>query len=326
MAAERTDPGTDPEHECAAVLAMGGSGRAVVLCWKSVATHPVSGVRGGGSTSWVVAHGLLVESPGRGSTPEDPMLTTVSRALPRALLAAALITLVSTSPAKAILVLLDDMSAPSYSGFSFNSADYGSNPSDESSASFDSVSAGGNPDEYLQVDHTHQLARDDDGNPLDGDGSTQLQSFTNDESVEYNPSLQGAIASIAFSLDILLTDAPGGADFSMIFFNVQDSGGGNSAGFTTISPAPGWQTITVTGLTNANYSGRDFAGALDLNFGFGFESFGDVTDGDEAISVGIDNFRVDVTVVPEPGAALLVGLGAMLLSARRGARSGFVAR
>lgn len=129
--------------------------------------------------------------------------------------------------------------------------------------------------------------------------------------MEYNPSLQGAIASIAFSLDILPTDAPGGADSSMIFFNVQDSGGGSSAGFTTISPAPGWQTITVTGLTNANYSGRDFAGALDLDFGFGFESFGDVTDGDESISVGVDNFRVDVTVVPEPGTALLVGLGAM---------------
>lgn len=254
------------------------------------------------------------------------MLTLASRAPSRALLAAALITLVSASPAKAILVLLDDMSAPSYSGFSFNSADYGSNPSDESSASFDGVSDGGNPDEYLQVDHNHQLARDDDGNPLDGDGSTQLQSFTNDESVAYNPSVEGAIASIAFSLDILLTDVPGGADFFSIFFNVSDSMGGNSAGFTSISPAAGWQTITVTGLTNANYSARDFAGALDLNFGFGFESFGDVTDGDESIAIGVDNFRVDVTVVPEPGTALLVGLGAMLLSARRGARGDSVTR
>lgn len=235
----------------------------------------------------------------------------------RALAAAALLTLISAfSPAKATLVLLDDMSSPSYSGFSFNSADYGSNPSDQSYASFDSVSSGGNPDEYLQVDHNHQVERDGDGNPLSGDGATQLQSFTNEESVAYNPSTDGAIASIAFSLDILLTDLPGGADFFSIFFNVEDSGGGNSAGFTSISPAPGWQTITVTGLTNADFSARDFAGALDLNFGFGFESSGDVTTADESISIGVDNFRVDVTVVPEPGTALLLGLGVVLLSAR----------
>lgn len=239
-------------------------------------------------------------------------------ALPvRALLAAALVSLASPAPAKALTVILDDMSNPSYGGFSFNSADFGANPDDQSSWSFNGVSSGGDPDEYLQVDHTHQVARDGNGDPLNGDGSTLLQSFTNEDSVRYNPSTDGAIASVSFSLDILLTDAPGGADFFSIFFNVGDALGGNSAGFKSIAPAAGWQTITVTGLTNADFSARDFAGALDLYFGFGFESSGDVSSVDELISIGVDNFRVDVTPVPEPGTGLLLGLGSILLGARR---------
>lgn len=235
----------------------------------------------------------------------------------RTLLPAALLLLLSgSSPAQALLVLSDDMSSPDYGGFSFNSADSGSNPDDESTGGFGPVSTGGNPDENLEVYHSHELARDGSGNPPGGDGTTLVQSFVNDQSVAYNPSLDGAIGSISFSLDILLTDALGAAHFEEVFFNVQDSNGGNSAGFTSISPAPGWQTITVTGLTNADFSSRDFAGVLDLNFGFGFQSAGDVTPGDELISLHVDNFRVDVTPVPEPGTALLLALGATLLGVR----------
>lgn len=235
----------------------------------------------------------------------------------RALLATALLVLASPSPANALLVLLDDMSSPDYSGFSFNSADFGSNPDDASSGDFGALATGGNPDGRLLVEHEHLVVRDDNGDPLNGDGSTLVQSFVNDQSVAYTPSVDGAIASISFSLDILLSDAPGVARFSEVYFNVADSLGGNSAGFTVLSPAPGWQTITVTGLTNTDYSSRDFAGALPLRFGFGFLSDGDVSIGDELIEISVDNFRVDVVPVPEPGTALLLGIGASLLGACR---------
>lgn len=76
----------------------------------------------------------------------------------------------------------------------------------------------------------------------------------------------------------------------------------------------GGATNTARGLTDADCSGRDFAGTLTLRFGF--VSNGDVLFGDESISLGVDDIRVDVTPVPEPGTALLLGSGASLPGVR----------
>lgn len=108
-----------------------------------------------------------------------------------------------------------------------------------------------------------------------------------------------------------------GFAFDSIFFAVAGANGGSFVGFTPISGAPGWQTIEVQGLTQADFGGRDLAGSLDLRFGFGFLSDGDVSFGDETIVVGVDDFAVLVTVVPEPGTALLLGAGMVLLAAQR---------
>lgn len=105
--------------------------------------------------------------------------------------------------------------------------------------------------------------------------------------------------------------------FDSLFFLVQDSGGGSGAGLTSISASDEWQTIVVSGLTNADFSGRDFAGFTPLSFGFGFLSAGEIFSGDESIQVGIDNFEVRATLVPEPGSALLVALGTALIAVRR---------
>ena len=221
------------------------------------------------------------------------------------------------APAGAVSVLLDDFESPDYDGFSFNGADSGDNPDDLSFADLIPVATGGNPGGFGRVEHFHEVGLDEFGETLNGDGFTSLQSFFNDRSVTYNPAVQGAISVLEFRLDILLPEPNAASSFSDLFFLVQDSQGGAGAGLTPISGAPGWQTIIVSGLGEGDFSGRDFAGNRDLSFGFGFLSGGDVSFGSELITLDVDNFEVLVTPIPEPGSALLIGLGALLLGFRR---------
>ena len=212
-----------------------------------------------------------------------------------------------TAPLRAGIFLTDDMSNPNYSIFLFNGSDSLANPDDISSAGFAPVALGGNPGPRLDVFHEHDVDRDGNGAPLNGDGTVSIQSFLVDQTTTYTPSTNGTIQDISFSLDVLFPVSNSSTRFQQAFFILSDTAGGNAAGFTNISGQAGWQTITVSGLTNADFSGRDFNGSLALSAGFGFLSGGDVTGGLDNLAIQVDNFQVNVnsiTAVPEPSSLL----------------------
>lgn len=191
-----------------------------------------------------------------------------------------------------MVVLMDDMSTPNYSSFSFASG----GPNDVSFEDFNEYSAGGNPDAYLEAIHEHQVA------DTDGDLSTSVQSVYENFDVFYNPVSSGAITAISFSLDVQTFDP-----ITDAFFTVSDNTGGNFAGFTSITQDGGWHTIAFSG-TNDDFSSRDFAGANDLQFGFGFLS--SASEISASYVIGVDNFKVTITTIPEPASAIVL-LGAL---------------
>ena len=213
--------------------------------------------------------------------------------------------------AQQLTIIDDDMSSPDYSSFSFNNSGT-SNPDDMSTEGKSAVATGGNPGGYLSVQHFHQI---DSGvaNSLAGpDGSTSVQSFFSNNPIDYTPSTQGGIQSITFSVDFRTSDP-----FSTLYFGVTDLNGGSFDGFTSITGDGEWQTITVTGLTNSGFGGRDFLGSDPLKFGFGFTTYADVSGGPETFTVDADNFKVVITQVPEPTVMALSILGVCGLVLRR---------
>lgn len=224
------------------------------------------------------------------------------------------------------IVVQDDMSAPNYSSFSFNSATLGGgtgNPDDISSESATSIGSGGNAGPYLEVTHHHDVDRDGNGAPLNGDGSTFVQSFFKQQTVTYDPSIQGGISTITFSIDLLIATTPPAAPFSQIFFAIDDALGGNAAGFISLPPnTSGWQTFSTGPLTQADFSGRNFNGSNPFKFSFGFTSSADVTPAPRDLTIGADNFVVTVAQVPEPTSAALLGASILAAGCIRRRRSG----
>lgn len=219
-------------------------------------------------------------------------------------LLSALVFGLGTAPLRADVIVMDDMLNPLYSIFSFNNASNGSNPDDLSSAGFTPLGLGGNSGPYLEVLHEHDVQRDGNGDPLNGNGIVSVQSFLVDRSQTYTPSTDGAIRDITFSLDILFPVSSSSTQFDQIFFILENANIGQLAGFTNIAGQAGWQTITVSGLTNADFSGLDFNGVLALSAGFGFISSGDVAAEFDNLSMRVDNFTVSVNAVPEPCSVL----------------------
>jgi hypothetical protein len=212
-----------------------------------------------------------------------------------------------TAPLRAGIFLMDNMSNPAYTVFSFNSSDSLTNPDDISSAGFTAHPSGGNSGPRLEVFHDHDVDRDGNGAPLNGNGSVFIQSFLVDQSTTYTPSINGTILDISFSLDVLFPVSNSSTKFEQLFFVLSDTAGGGFGGFTNIVGQAGWQTITVSGLTNADFLGRNFNGPLALSAGFGFVSQGDVTGGFDNLAMQVDNFQVSVnsiTAVPEPSSLL----------------------
>ena len=214
-------------------------------------------------------------------------------------------------------VLLDDMSGAdaNYTVTSLNSADSGSNPTDTSAAFFFNPASGGNPDSRLQVFHRHDVQRDGSGFPV-GDAFTELRSFYSNDSLSYLPSVEGIIQSISLSIDLRTTQS-----FDAFYFTINDANGNTVAngdnGLISIKPNSEYQTLTLTGVTQEGAVDRDFAGSKPLFFGFGLISFSETTGGPVNFLADADNFRIEVTPVPEPSSALLLAFGLSGLIWRR---------
>jgi len=231
------------------------------------------------------------------------------------------VTLCSFATAQASMVVLNDtFDSPSYDSFSFNGDDDGTNPDDVSSESFDGTSSpGGNPGSFGIIRLSYDVSRDEFGEPLNGDGNVNLQSFFSDLTTTYIPSIQGEIESINFSLDVRTID-PLVTD---VFFEISDPNGGSVANgslggaFQPITADGTWQTYVLTGVMQDGATNRDFAGSDPLSFGFGFLSFEDVFQDPIDSFIDVDNFVVEVTLVPEPASMALLGLGCLLIAGRR---------
>lgn len=215
------------------------------------------------------------------------------------------------------VVLSDDMTDTFYSDFSFNGSDSGFNPDDISFATWDTDSSGGNPGGVFNVFHEHDVDRDELGDPF-GSSDTELQSFFLNSDLSYTPASQGAIETLSFSLDVKTFDP-----FESVYFVIGDSLGTSVAqgfagtGFLTITPNGEWQTVTLSGVTQADVVSRDLSGALPLEFGFGFTSSAEVSSSPETFFLQADNFRIEVSAIPEPSSALILALGSLGLWRRR---------
>jgi MYXO-CTERM domain-containing protein len=225
------------------------------------------------------------------------------------LLALALVLLAPS--AHADLFIDDDFSSPDYS-FNFVAP---LDPTDESTSSFMDLSSGGNPTFYRTINHEHDLERNMNGMPVNGTGLVTHQSILFENTDTWQPTVDGEIQSLTFSIDVRSSEA---AEVYFTFAN--QLGSGFAGGFTPFTPSVGWQTITVSGLTEADFIGSDFATSDQLKFGFGFFSSDNVTTAPSTFSFDVDNFKLEITPVPEPSVAVLAGLGTIGLLRRR--RSG----
>jgi hypothetical protein len=214
-----------------------------------------------------------------------------------------------------LVVVDDDMSDfTKYSFASGNSNGFtGSNPDDISFVDFQFLSEGGNG--FFSAIHNHDVQRDGIGNPVNGNGMVELYSFFTYLPRTYTPSVSGSIETISFSLDIRFEEG----DFDRVFFFAEEGTTGYLGGSVELSTLNDWQTITVDGLTEADFSGLNFSGSMPLSFGFGFISSVDVSSGPLSSTISADNFRVSLTAVPEPGSLTLLTLftGCALLRRRR---------
>lgn len=227
-----------------------------------------------------------------------------------------LVVLLCCPTARGDLVVFDDdfsTSGYSYSTDFFNLSDPGINDLDLSGATFDIIGTGGNPGGYFEVTHFHDVDRDEFGDPFDGFTETSVQSYFDNQSVTYNPGSQGAFDFITFSFDYRTIDF----SFDSAFVSISDANGGNFAGFESLVTDGTWATYEVT-LDESSFSSRDFAGNLDLQFGFGFSTSGVFIEPDaEQFMIDVDNFSVSITSVPEPSSMLSMGLLGFIFLRRR---------
>ncbi len=178
---------------------------------------------------------------------------------------------------------------------------------------------GGNPNEYRRV--RHQL--------IVGSPTGILHSFHMNVTTSYTPSSQGAITSIDYSEDSI--------NFSSQAGNGQGTGLAilqNGRFYRQFTPSlvmpfssySTWNANTAPGLTAASFVEVDINGNLQANIPdftaggsimqLGFYR-GNSNNGSINTDCGIDNWRVDVHSVPAPGAAAVLGLGAIPVLRRR---------
>lgn len=202
----------------------------------------------------------------------------------------------------------------------------GGSPPGLASHTFGQETSGGNPGAYRQM--THVTPVDPAGGPV-----TSISVIHERSSWVYDPASQGAIESIDLEMDrIVLFTTPGsGGAVGHTFRIIQ---GGNTF-FPLLSIDPGafsntsWQSVSLLGLSASQFvNSTNPATAFNPDFSslggpimFAYaRSNSNTGQGAEVTTIhGVDNFGVTIQMLPEPSAAVLVGIGliGLLAPARR---------
>jgi hypothetical protein len=185
---------------------------------------------------------------------------------------------------------------------------------------FNQVASGGNSGSYMQLNVSQT-------NPYSINGVYVINSGVFSSALIWNPSIQGAISSIAITFDAMGLYSSGGSYFAPMLIQ-------NGSMYTDdyvdpfIHGLSGWVSHSGAAILpgdividrgydistgNLNYQALDLSATGGLiSFGFGVKegSGGIITN-----SVGVDNFSVTITTgaVPEPSSYALFGLGALVL-------------
>ena len=179
---------------------------------------------------------------------------------------------------------------------------------------FNQVASGGSSGSYMQLNVSQTST--DIGGGSDIFGGIQSAVLT------WNPSTQGAITSLDISVDWkgLSID---GSSYLNLFFIQNGLVFVDPNNFTFVGGETEWTSYSGSAIyPGAVYRGYHADGtyetsSLDLSATGGLISFGfgscEASSGVITNSIGIDNFSVSVTTVPEPSTYALFGLGALAL-------------
>jgi hypothetical protein len=188
-------------------------------------------------------------------------------------------------------------------------------------ASAGQVATGGNLDNFRRADHTTNAATD----PADNAAIYAFHGYTLGV---IDPSVDGAIASVDFFWDVRAVEGAG--QFSGPALRQGDRFYVSAGLLELIGSDPQWRTVERLNVVESSFglirdileidpaSDPDFSASGEpVTFGFFSALAGGLGGPGVTSSAGYDNWRVEIETVPEPGAATLMVLAALLGLTRR---------
>lgn len=209
----------------------------------------------------------------------------------------------------------------SWSDQTFANSDWSIHVSQSSLDSTPTVSAsqsptGGNPGAYRSVSHLTNVA-----------GSQQLYVVHLHSSWTWNPSTQGPITEVTYSMDANVFN--GGISDAVGFgIAIRQASTFYVADYFGIIEQTGWQSHSVTTpLTESDFGLAEWptpAGNPDFSTSGGLIEFGFLTQNGTSSttdvlssSSGVDNVSIEITAIPEPASWLALAAAPLLLRRRR---------
>ena len=149
----------------------------------------------------------------------------------------------------------------------------------------------------------------------------------------FNPATQGAISSVDFSIDFLNIDTFGngqgfelaltqsGSLYGLLPHNTGIGGGWQHFALSDVTASDFYQITSAPPIYTFDGTHHPDFSAAGCPISFGFYAATATTDVPFTLTAGCDNWSVTATsAVPEPQALVLVGLGALVMLARRRSR------
>lgn len=172
----------------------------------------------------------------------------------------------------------------------------------------------GNPGALRRVDMTP--------GPATGDAIYTLHRYGTTMATRYDPTTQGAIQSLDFSIDFREAPAADASTEQKVFFGAKQG--------TIVFAGPGIQEflnssflpVSFSGLTASDFSAVGASGSFDLSAAgapirFGFITYVANSTGAFASRSDYDNFSVTIHQAPAPSSMLIAGLAGTLALRRR---------